>query len=65
MCVCISPVNSDPEFILGPDICGPGTKKVHVIFNYKDKNLLIKRDITCKASNTFNTQYVDICSHLM
>lgn len=35
---------------IGPDICGPGTKKVHVIFNYKDKNLLIKRDITCKVS---------------
>ena len=35
---------------VGPDICGPGTKKVHVIFNYKDKNLLIKRDITCKVS---------------
>ena len=32
----------------GPDICGPGTKKVHVIFNYKGKNLLIKRDIRCK-----------------
>ena len=23
---------------------------MHVIFNYKDKNLLIKRDITCKVS---------------
>ena len=34
--------------IEGPDICGPGTKKVHVIFNYKGKNLLIKRDIRCK-----------------
>ena len=32
----------------GPDICGPGTKKVHVIFNYKGKNLLIKKDIRCK-----------------
>jgi len=30
------------------DICGPGTKKVHVIFNYKDKNHLIKKDIRCK-----------------
>lgn len=34
---------------VGPDICGPGTKKVHAIFNYKDKNLLIKRDVTCKV----------------
>lgn len=36
------------NIMFGPDICGPGTKKVHVIFNYKDKNLLIKRDVTCK-----------------
>ena len=35
-------------FIIGPDICGPGTKKVHVIFNYKDKNHLVKKDIRCK-----------------
>ena len=32
----------------GPDICGPGTKKVHVIFTYKGKNLLIKKEIRCK-----------------
>ena len=32
----------------GPDICGPGTKKVHVIFTYNGKNLLIKKDIRCK-----------------
>lgn len=34
--------------MFGPDICGPGTKKVHVIFNYKGKNYLIKKDIRCK-----------------
>lgn len=34
---------------LGPDICGPGTKKVHVIFNYKEKNLLVKKEIRCKV----------------
>lgn len=34
--------------MFGPDICGPGTKKVHVIFNYKEKNLLINKDIRCK-----------------
>lgn len=34
---------------LGPDICGPGTKKVHVIFNYKGKNHLINKDIRCKV----------------
>ncbi|NXS59894.1 CALR protein, partial [Brachypteracias leptosomus] len=32
----------------GPDICGPGTKKVHVILNYKGKNVLINKDIRCK-----------------
>jgi len=38
-----------PYYIMfGPDICGFGTKKVHVIFNYKGKNLLIKKDIRCK-----------------
>ncbi len=34
--------------IAGPDICGPGTKKVHVIFNYEGENHLIKKDIRCK-----------------
>lgn len=34
--------------MFGPDICGYATKKVHVIFNYKDKNLLTKKDIKCK-----------------
>merc|ERR1711962_1481162 len=36
------------NIMFGPDICGPGTKKVHVIFGYKGKNLLIKKDIRCK-----------------
>jgi len=34
--------------MFGPDICGPGTKKVHVIFNYQGKNHLINKDIRCK-----------------
>ncbi|KAJ8941551.1 hypothetical protein NQ318_011508 [Aromia moschata] len=34
--------------MFGPDICGPGTKKVHVILNYKDKNHLTNKDIKCK-----------------
>ncbi|XP_058810598.1 calreticulin, partial [Phymastichus coffea] len=34
--------------MFGPDICGPGTKKVHVIFNYNGKNHLINKDIRCK-----------------
>merc|ERR1719361_123475 len=36
------------NIMFGPDICGPGTKKVHVIFNHKGKNHLIKKDIRCK-----------------
>ncbi|GMT09211.1 hypothetical protein PFISCL1PPCAC_508 [Pristionchus fissidentatus] len=35
------------NLMFGPDICGP-TKKVHVIFSYKGKNHLIKKDIRCK-----------------
>lgn len=38
-----------PTLHVGPDICGPGTKKVHVIFNYKGKNVLINKDIRCKV----------------
>jgi len=40
--------DSPYHIMFGPDICGPGTKKVHVIFNYKGKNLLTKKDIRCK-----------------
>ncbi|XP_044740050.1 calreticulin [Chrysoperla carnea] len=36
------------EIMFGPDICGPSTKKVHVIFSYKGQNHLIKKDIRCK-----------------
>jgi len=36
------------EIMFGPDICGPGTKKVHVIFSYKGKNILINKEIRCK-----------------
>lgn len=43
-------MHGDTPYLImfGPDICGPGTKKVHVIFNYKGKNLLTKKDIRCK-----------------
>lgn len=34
--------------MFGPDICGYSTKKVHVIFNYKGTNHLIKKEIKCK-----------------
>jgi calreticulin len=37
------------NIMFGPDICGPGTRKVHVIFAYKGNNLLTKKSITCKT----------------
>ncbi|ELK31072.1 Calreticulin [Myotis davidii] len=40
--------DSEYKIMFGPDICGPGTKKVRVIFNYKGKNVLINKDIRCK-----------------
>ena len=36
------------NIMFGPDICGPGTKKVHVIFSHDGKNHLVKKDIRCK-----------------
>nr|ASZ00087.1 CRT2 [Cnaphalocrocis medinalis] len=43
-------MHGDSPYLImfGPDICGPGTKKVHVIINYKGKNHAIKKDIRCK-----------------
>uniref|UniRef100_A0A4W5M6L3 Calreticulin n=1 Tax=Hucho hucho TaxID=62062 RepID=A0A4W5M6L3_9TELE len=40
--------DSNYNIMFGPDICGPATKKVHVIINYKGKNHLIRKDIRCK-----------------
>ncbi|CAF1919314.1 unnamed protein product [Rotaria magnacalcarata] len=40
--------DSPYHIMFGPDICGYSTKKVHVIFTYKGKNLLIKKEIKCK-----------------
>ncbi|KAM7538985.1 hypothetical protein Aperf_G00000053621 [Anoplocephala perfoliata] len=37
------------EIMFGPDICGYDKKMVHVIFSYKGKNHLIKKDIPCKS----------------
>uniref|UniRef100_A0A6T8LDM7 Calreticulin n=2 Tax=Hemiselmis andersenii TaxID=464988 RepID=A0A6T8LDM7_HEMAN len=37
--------DSDYSIMFGPDICGYSTKRVHVIFTYKGKNHLIKREI--------------------
>jgi len=41
--------DTDYEIMFGPDICGTSTRKVHVIFNYKGKNHLIKKDIPCET----------------
>lgn len=41
--------DSPYNVMFGPDICGPGTRKVHVIFNYKGKNHLVKKTISCKT----------------
>lgn len=43
--------NGDSEYFVmfGPDICGYSTKKIHVIFNYKGKNHLIKKEIACES----------------
>lgn len=43
-------MNGDSPYhvMFGPDICGTGTKKVHVNLTYKGKNHLIKKDIRCK-----------------
>ncbi|KAG7267635.1 hypothetical protein CRUP_026989 [Coryphaenoides rupestris] len=40
--------DSQYYIMFGPDICGYSTKKVHVIFNYKGVNHLIKKEIKCK-----------------
>lgn len=43
--------NGDSEYniMFGPDICGSSTKKTHVIFTYKGKNHLVKKDIKCET----------------
>lgn len=51
----LQPIFKNSSLPAGPDICGPGTKKVHVIFNYKGQNHLIKKEIRCKD---------DVFSHL-
>jgi len=37
------------NIMFGPDVCGTSTKKVHVIFNYKGKNHLIKKEIRAET----------------
>lgn len=37
------------SIMFGPDICGFSTRKIHVIFTYKGKNHLIKKDIKAET----------------
>jgi len=41
--------DSEYAIMFGPDVCGTSTKKVHVIFTYKGKNLLTKKSINCET----------------
>merc|ERR1719379_2095310 len=41
--------SSEYNIMFGPDICGSSTKKTHVIFNYKDKNLDKKKEVRCES----------------
>jgi calreticulin len=41
--------DSPYNIMFGPDICGPGHRKVHVIFSYKGTNHLVKKTISCKS----------------
>jgi len=42
------------NIMFGPDFCGYSTKKLHVIFNYKGKNHLIKKTIAPKEDQLSN-----------
>merc|ERR1711907_660700 len=41
--------SSEYNIMFGPDICGSSTKKTHVIFNYKEKNLDKKKEVRCES----------------
>merc|ERR1712196_128598 len=41
--------SSNYNIMFGPDICGSSTKKTHVIFNYKGKNLDKKKEVRCES----------------
>lgn len=41
--------DSDYNIMFGPDICGYSTKKTHVIFTYKGKNHLVKKEPKCET----------------
>lgn len=37
------------SLMFGPDICGPQTKKLHVILSYQGQNYPIKKDLQCET----------------
>jgi len=41
--------DSPYNIMFGPDICGSSTRKTHLIFHYKGKNHLIKKDIKAET----------------
>jgi calreticulin len=43
--------NGDTPYLVmfGPDICGSSTRRVHMIFNYKGQNHLIKKTVACES----------------
>merc|ERR1712054_460300 len=41
--------SSTYNIMFGPDICGSSTKKTHVIFNYKEKNLDKKKEVRAES----------------
>jgi calreticulin len=49
--------NGDSPYgiMFGPDVCGTTTKRVHVIFTYKGKNLLTKKTIPCETDQLTHT----------
>lgn len=48
-------MKGDTEYSImsGPDIYGPRTKKGHVIFNYKSKNVLINKESIVRMMNSY------------
>merc|ERR1712199_47885 len=48
--------SSEYNIMFGPDICGSATKKTHVIFNYKGKNLDKKKEVRAE-SDTLSLLY--------
>lgn len=48
--------DSPYNIMFGPDICGTATRRIHVIFNHKGENKLIKKEIRCETDR-FNHVY--------